>query len=334
MPQIRFALTLLAAALCTVSVAPAQSVFVDPVFDVVLTEDVIYGTAAVGYGSPGGVQMINMHLDVLQPTGPSVPEILPAVIFINGGGFLAPNAGIHPWMIDLAQRGYVTLNIDYRVVADLPPPEISTLTSGFDPALALAGQNMIPERSNTFAAQINDTKRAISWLQDNASSLHVDPDRLMLVGGSSGARVALATGIAESPDDVAGVLSMLGSIPGNEFLVGPGDPALVLFAGIADPIVPVQGAIDLANAADAEDIPLLLFLGNGGHDGSEFFMNLGSGTSMYEQSLAFMYDELNLGGIPGGGTVVPELSSVCLLAFVGAGLSGATLLRRHRRKTS
>jgi dienelactone hydrolase len=334
MPQIRIA-PILIGMLCAGSAAHSQIVFVDPVFDVNVTQNVLYGHAQVGHGSPGGVQMVSMHLDILQPVGPSVPSLLPAAIFINGGGFLSPNPpGVHPWMHDLARRGYVTLNIDYRVVDDLPPPEIDTLTSDFDPALALAGQEMIPERSNAFAAQINDTKRAIAWLQDHAASLHVDPNRLMLVGGSSGARVALATGIAESPDDVAGVLSLLGTIPGNEYLVGPGDPAIVLFAGISDPIVPVQDAIALADAAYAEDVPLLLFMGSGGHDGSPFFLGLGTGESMYEQSLLFMYNQLNLGGIPGGGTVVPELSTLTFVTIAGVGLTGVALHRRYRRGSS
>lgn len=329
MPHVLLAPLVLALCLCAGTIGKGQSVFLDPIFDVVATYDVLYGTGAVGYGTPGGPYLANLHLHVVQPTGPSVPDILPAAIFINGGGFMLPSPGIHPWMVDLARRGYVTLSIDYRVVSDAPPPEIDTLVSGFDPALALAGQSMIPERSNAFAAQINDTKNAIAWLQANAAALHVDPDRLILVGGSSGARVALATGIAESPNDVAGVLSMLGSIPGNEYLLGPGDPALVLVAGLSDPIVPVSGAIALADAADSAGVPYRLYLGDVGHDGGFFFVNNGEG-SFYEQSIAFFYEHLGLGLIPGGGTVVPEANALALLTTASLAMFAARCFRRRK----
>lgn len=306
-------------------------VFLDPVFDLVLTQNVMYGTGAVGYGTAEGVHEIALHLDLLQPKGPSVPAILPAAIFIHGGGFVDPNPGLSSWMIDLARRGYVALSIDFRVLSDSPPPEIDTLTSGFDPISVLADQEFMPvERSNVLAAQINDAKNALAWLKANAAALRVDPDRVILAGASSGARVALALGIAEAPDDVAGVVSLLGAIPGNEYLVGSGDPPLALYAGLTDPLAPASGSIALANAAVLAGVPYQLYLSDGGHDLDDYFADAGGG-SFHEQTVAFLYEHLDLGTIPGSGTVVPEVSSVGLFVLSTLGVVAPCLYRRRRR---
>lgn len=310
----------------------AQRIFLDPTFNVSVTNDVVYGTGNVGYGTPEGVHARDLYMDIYQPVGGGVPDILPAAILIPGGGFTrSVRQQVALFGITMASRGYVALTIDVRSVPDLLPPEIETLTSGFDTASMLEGQNDIEARSNAAAAQINDAKTAIAWLQANAASLHVDPDRLVLGGGSSGARVALAVGFAEAPDDVGVVFSMLGAIPGNEGQIGPGDPPAVLVAGLYDTQTPIDGVVSMAGILDSLDIPFELYLGELGHDVGFYLAGIDSGTSLYDQTFPFFFDNLNLGAIPGGGTVLPEPSSLGLVAFAVVGAAGPFVLRRLRR---
>lgn len=85
-------------------------------------------------------------------------ETLPGVVFIHGGGFYQGSpAAYAPMAMQLAARGYVTANIEYR----------------------LAGEALFP-------AAIEDCKAAVRWLRAHASDYRLDPDRIGCVGGSAG----------------------------------------------------------------------------------------------------------------------------------------------------
>jgi acetyl esterase/lipase len=65
-------------------------------------------------------------------------------------------------MLDYALKGYVTINVNYRLTGEAP-----------------------------FPACIEDVKSAVRWLRAHAASYHVDPDRIGGYGHSAGAHLAL-----------------------------------------------------------------------------------------------------------------------------------------------
>ncbi len=111
-----------------------------------------------------------LKLDIYRPDGAGVGA---AVVMLHGGAWrrgdksvLAPHAGF------LAQRGFVAISAEYRLVEEAH-----------------------------FPAQIHDVRRALRWARAHAGELGFDPDRLCLEGHSAGGHLALLA--AASGDDPA-----------------------------------------------------------------------------------------------------------------------------------
>ncbi|MFC3122893.1 alpha/beta hydrolase fold domain-containing protein [Agaribacter flavus] len=98
-----------------------------------------------------------VHLDLYQPAG---KDVYPGVVLVHGGGWSGGSRhapGYIKTAIELAQRGYVVANLDYR----------------------LAGEAAFP-------AAVIDVASAVRWLRANASKYKVNPDKIVGIGGSAG----------------------------------------------------------------------------------------------------------------------------------------------------
>ena len=86
------------------------------------------------------------------------------IVFLPGGGFhIANKAGLHErYATRMAEKGYVFIATEYRVMDDAPWP-----------------------------AQIQDAKAFIRWARANAKDLGIDPDRIILGGASAGGNLSL-----------------------------------------------------------------------------------------------------------------------------------------------
>ncbi len=109
-------------------------------------------------------------------------ERRPGVLFIHGGGWSGGCATFHArHCAALAEQGWVTATVDYRLAPAVRWP---------DPLL--------------------DCKRALRWLRANHGQIGLDPERIVVAGGSAGghlaAMVALTAGRFE-PDDAPPVPS-------------------------------------------------------------------------------------------------------------------------------
>jgi acetyl esterase/lipase len=106
-----------------------------------------------------------MHLDLFTPRekrgGP-----FPGVILIHGGGWRSGNRQMEwPMALYLAERGYVTATVEYRLSAE---------------ALYPAG--------------IHDLKSAIRWMRAHAAEYAIDPNAIAVYGCSSGGELAALLG--------------------------------------------------------------------------------------------------------------------------------------------
>ncbi len=103
-------------------------------------------------------------LDVYRPSGAGRP---PAIMYVHGGAFSTLSKDTHRVMaLNLAARGYVVFNINYR----LGP-------------------------THGYPAPLEDAAAALGWVETNAARYGADPTRIVLAGESAGANLvtALAT---------------------------------------------------------------------------------------------------------------------------------------------
>jgi acetyl esterase/lipase len=128
--------------------------------------------------------------DVWSPPNGVTPSGL-GFIYLHGGGYSAFDKGgpTELWFRHLASQGHVVMDVAYRLIPETSVPGMQ-----------------------------GDVKRAVAWLKRNASRYGVNPDRIVLGGGSGGSHLALLAAYAPdhplfTPQDVRGVdLSVRGVI--------------------------------------------------------------------------------------------------------------------------
>lgn len=108
----------------------------------------------------------DLKLDLYLPAaGRAAPR--PAIVFVHGGGWRAGvRANFAPMAIRLAERGYVTATISYRLSPEAPYP-----------------------------AAVVDAKAAVRWVRAHAADYGIDPGRIAIAGGSAGGQIAALTGV-------------------------------------------------------------------------------------------------------------------------------------------
>lgn len=171
--------------------------------------------------------------DLYQPQARPSGALGGAIVFIHGGGWTSGdkdqirsiNVCSH-----LTLHGYTCLNINYLLAS--PTPGDYTQTA--------------------WPQNYYDCQRAVQWLRQNAHDLHIDPNRIGVIGGSAGGHlahmVALAPPELEANDPAAvglldttqfpvdGVRCAVNLYGPADFLVGIGDvdqpgASLTMFPG-------------------------------------------------------------------------------------------------------
>jgi acetyl esterase/lipase len=119
--------------------------------------------------------------DVWQPPV-DVPPSGVAVIYLHGSAYyvLDKDLGTRPLFRHLAAQGHVVVDVAHRLFPEADVP-----------------------------GMVADAKRAIAWVREHATELEVDPDRIVLIGGSSGGHLSLLAAYghdepALTPPELAG----------------------------------------------------------------------------------------------------------------------------------
>jgi len=120
--------------------------------------------------SRGGGADRKLLCDVWQPPDGVVPTGL-AFIYVHGSCWYLfdKDFGTRPLFRQLASQGHVIMDVAYRLC-----PEVDIY------------------------GMVGDIKRAVAWMKTNAGRYHVNPERIVLAGGSAGAHLALLA--AYTPD--------------------------------------------------------------------------------------------------------------------------------------
>lgn len=133
--------------------------------------------------------------DIWQPPDNITPSGV-AFIYLHGSAFyfLDKDFNTRPFFRQLAAQGHVVMDIAYR---------------------------LFPETGIT--GMVNDARRAIVWMKENAKAYNIDPNKIVIGGASAGAHLALLAGYTFNnpqftPEElegkdigVCGVISLYGS---------------------------------------------------------------------------------------------------------------------------
>lgn len=108
----------------------------------------------------------SLQLDLYLPAGAN-RNAVPGIVFVHGGGWASgTRKEFAPMAIRLAERGYASAAISYR----------------------LSGEAQYP-------AAVHDAKAAVRWMRANAARYGIDPARIAVAGGSAGGQIASLVGV-------------------------------------------------------------------------------------------------------------------------------------------
>ncbi len=130
------------------------------------TRDVVYSEPAPGERGP------RLKLDVYLPLqDPEPGEKRPAVLQIHGGAWVlgSKNEQGIPLLNHLASCGWVGFNVDYRLSPRARAPE-----------------------------HLIDCKRALAWIREHADEYGVDPDFIVVTGGSAGGHLCALMALTQN----------------------------------------------------------------------------------------------------------------------------------------
>ncbi|MBK1855044.1 alpha/beta hydrolase [Verrucomicrobiaceae bacterium 5K15] len=125
----------------------------------------------------GSGEAVTLHLEVFTPPDHQPADSRPVIVFFHGGGWSSGSTTqFHPHCKYLASRGMVAISAEYRLTGV---------------------HGTTPQES------VTDGKSAIRWVRNNASTLGIDPNKVIAGGGSAGGHIAAAAGTLTNYDEAA-----------------------------------------------------------------------------------------------------------------------------------
>jgi len=228
----------------------------------VLTSDIVYGSGATASGE------VPLKLDLHAPAAKcSAPR--PTIVYLHGGGFEsgAKYGGYVPEMAQAAaEEGMNFVSIQYRLAGTMPVTSVEFAAFAAD-QWRVATLFEEP-RFKGFVAAVEDTVRALRWMEREGAAHCIDVNRIALSGSSAGALAVLTVGYAlddygiKRPQPRA-VVDFWGRMLRYD-VVEAGEPALMIVHGSEDG---THGdAVKLAAHAKAIKLPYSFYsITGGGH---------------------------------------------------------------------
>ncbi|MCB1231302.1 MAG: SMP-30/gluconolactonase/LRE family protein [Verrucomicrobiae bacterium] len=134
-------------------------------------------------------------MDVFVPAGDGP---FPGVLLVHGGGWTGgKREAFEPFAVELAKRGYVVGNVDYRLATEAK-----------------------------FPGAVLDCKAAVRWLRAHAKDYRLDPERIGGVGGSAGGHL---TGMVATTGHDPSKFEETGNSPGQSAAL---QAAVLMGAGV------------------------------------------------------------------------------------------------------
>ncbi len=206
---------------------PPRGRYLDPVFDEVdVVDEIVYRRTVDHRGNE-----VDLRLDIYRPAGDTATS-RPAVIWMHGGWFRGGDGGggmpLHAAAV--AQRGYVGVDIGYRVRPEMDPNDHAELYAAM-------------------VAAYEDATAAVEWVRDHAAVYGIDPNVIMAGGFSAGA--VTTSNLAYLPGQLGPDRSgIAAAIPLEGWFVRPDEPGLPPLGPFAIPDPGEPPAIVLHGTAD------------------------------------------------------------------------------------
>ncbi len=106
----------------------------------------------------------------------------PAIGFFHGGGWAyGTPSEFYSTCRRYARKGFITFSFDYR---------LSVLEDG-----------SVPHPEITPVECVKDARSALRWIRENASGLHINPEKIVAGGQSAGGQLALSTALIHSVNE-------------------------------------------------------------------------------------------------------------------------------------
>ncbi len=301
------------AMVATFQVTHAGVLYLDPMFGVQKTYDIVYGQGLIN----NGTGLLDLTLDVYRPSniGTAVPESRPTILWMHGGGWRKGRKEQVMQEDEWVSRGYNLISINYRLLDDNPPPT----TGPADPFawLSIFGPTGIVSEVN---ASFEDAALALEWIYANADTYGIDTTRVGVAGHSAGAIMALALGniVPQGSIEPKAVLSVAGALFNITSPYSPGGPPAMLITGEKDNTVPVALVEITRNQMNEVGIMTEYYLQpDVGHQPR--WDTIIDGETLSQHGINFLYENL---------AAVPEATPSVLLATGLLCLSSVWAVRR------
>jgi len=171
---------------------PTAPAAVDPINEMAAK---LKPTRTIIYKTVGDRQL---HLHVFEPTGHKPTDRRACFLAIHGGGWTGGEPRrFYPFADHFAKLGLVGISLEYRLMST------KLGTTPFD--------------------CVKDGRSAVRYIRSHAAELGVDPNKIVVSGGSAGGHVAAGTALFDGTDD-----------ENDDKLVSPAPAALVLLFPVID----------------------------------------------------------------------------------------------------
>lgn len=183
----------------------------------------------VAYGEVDGRKL---RADVYRPDD---DQLRPGVLMIHGGAWTSGNKwNMSDHARQLAQAGYVVVNINYRLAP-----------------------------ANKYPAQIDDCRRALAWMSSAAGEYRIDTQRLAVYGYSAGGHLAAMLATDRSSEAPKLAAAVVGGAPCDLSFIPEESRAIAhVLGGTRGELPRVYQEASPVSYASSDDCPMFFFHGD------------------------------------------------------------------------